>query len=458
MTTSADINNSATYQLANAPIPKLLRSYAIPAVVATMVNSLYNIVDRMFIGHGVDSLAISGLAITFPILIFLQAFGLLIGVGAASRISILLGQKEHEKAENLLGNAFVLSVLLSVSTIALCMIFLDPLLRSFGASDVTLPYAREYLEIALPGNIFANLCFAYNSVMRASGYPTKAMKTMILGAVLNTILDFVFIFIFDMGIRGAAAATVIAMFVGMCYVMSHFLQQDSLVKLKSRYFKLKKEYVIAIVSIGMAPFAVQFSSSIVSVIFNKVIYTHGGDYGMGAYGIQNSYGMLIVMLMLGVSQGMQPIVGFNYGAGQINRMKEAFWRSSRANLIIGLMGVALALLIPEVIAKAFTDDPKMINISADALRLVMWALWGVGFQVSATQFFQSIGHAKKSVFLSISRHAFFLVPILLILPNYIGLTGVWLCFPIADVGAATLSSILIYRFMKRLPTTPTPEI
>ncbi|MDO4771647.1 MATE family efflux transporter [Porphyromonas sp.] len=458
MTHRTDLNNSATYELAHAPIPKLLRSYAIPAVVATMVNSLYNIVDRMFIGHGVDSLAISGLAITFPILIFLQAFGLLIGVGAAARISILLGQKEPEKAENLLGNAFVLSILFSVSTIALCMIFLDPLLKSFGATDVTLPYAREYLRIALPGNIFANLCFAYNSVMRASGYPTKAMTTMIIGALINIVLDFVFIFIFDMGIRGAAAATVIAMFVGMCYVMAHFLRSDSLIKLKVKNFGLRKEYVIAIVSIGMAPFAVQFSSSFVSVVFNKVIYMHGDDYAMGAYGIQNSFGMLIVMLMLGVSQGMQPIVGFNYGAGRLDRMKEAFRLSSLANLIIGLVGVALALFIPDLIAKAFTDDPKMVDISANALRLVMWALWGVGFQMSATQFFQSIGHAKKSIFLSLSRYAFFLLPVLLILPNYIGLNGVWLSFPIADVGASILSGILIYRFMKRLPDSPAPEI
>lgn len=449
-------DNPTSHQLANTPIPKLLRSYAIPAVVATMVNSLYNIIDRIFIGHGVDSLAISGLAITFPILIFLLAFGLLIGVGASARISILLGRKEYDKAENLLGNAFILSILLSTLSIAVSMIFLDPLLRSFGASDVTLPYAKEYLQIALPGNIFANICFTYNSVMRSSGYPTKAMKTMILGAVLNTILDYIFIFKLNMGIKGAAAATVISMFVGMCYVLSHFLKPDSLVKLKYQYFRLKKEYVISIMSIGMAPFALQISSSIVSVIFNKVIYIHGGDYAIGAYGIQNSFGMLIVMLMIGVSQGMQPIVGFNYGAGHLDRMKEAFWRSSKANLLIGLFGVALSLLIPDVISKAFSDDPEMIEISSRALRLIMWGLWGVGFQVSATQFFQSIGYAKKSIFLSLSRHVFFLVPILLILPQYIGLTGVWLSFPIADIGSACLSAILVLRFMKQLPSTPPP--
>ncbi len=441
--------HSATYKLANAPIPELLKYYALPAVVATMVNSLYSIVDRIFIGQGVDSLALSGLTVTFPILLFLQAFGILIGAGASSRISILLGQKEHQRAENLLGNAFVLSLTLSTTTIALSLIFLDPLLRSFGASSATLPYAKEYLEIALPGNIFANICYTYNSVMRSSGYPTKAMKTMLIGAVLNTILDPLFIFGFGMGIKGAALATVISMFVGMCYVLRHFLSKDSLLKLKPKYFKLKREHIAAIITIGLAPFMVQLTGSAVSVFFNKSLYTYGGDYAIGAYGIQNSYGMLVVMLMFGVSQGMQPIVGFNYGAGNIDRMREAFSLSTRANILIGFVGFLLAMIAPSIIARIFTSDPEMIEISAKALRMVMWALWAVGLQVSATQFFQSIGNVRKSIFLSLTRQVIFLLPLLYFLPPYLGLNGIWLTMPISDVCAATISGVWAHNFLKR---------
>lgn len=441
---------TATEQLATSPIPKLLLTYAIPAIVGTMVNAMYNIVDRIFIGQGVSSMAISGLAVTFPIFTFLQAFGVLVGAGASARISMLLGQRENDRAERVLGNAFLLSIILSVSSIAFCYIFMKPLLLMFGASEVTLPYAVEYLEIALLGNIFANVCFAYNSVMRASGYPKKAMITMLIGAFLNTILDPIFIFGFKMGIRGAAIATVISMFIGMCYVLRHFMHKDSLLKIRVPYFKLNKNYIVAILSIGMAPFTIQLAGSLVSVIMNRGLSSYGGDYAVGAYGIQNSFVMIIVLLMLGMSQGMQPIVGFNYGAGQFNRMREAFKLSATTNVIIGAIGFVIAILFPELVVRAFTDDPEMISVASRAIRIVMCAMIGVGFQITTTQFFQSIGKAKKAMLLSLSRQVIFLIPLLIILPPFMGLDGIWWANPISDAVSIVLSIVLYTRYMKKL--------
>ena len=446
-TPSQPIDNRS-YNLEHAPIGKLLRNYAIPAVVGTMVNSLYNVVDRIFIGQGVSALAISGLAVTFPILIFLQAFGILVGAGASARISIYLGQKNRESAERLLGNAFVLSVLLSTSTIALCYIFMDKLLLGFGASEVTLGYAREYLEIALPGNIFANLCFSYNNIMRASGYPKKAMVTMLIGAVLNTILDPIFIFVFDMGIRGAAIATVFSMFIGMCYVMRHFVSKESLIRIRVQNFKLQKKYVLAILSIGMAPFTIQLTASTVSVILNNSLQTYGGDYAVGAYGIQHSFAMIIVMLIFGVSHGMQPIIGYNYGAGNLHRVRETFKIASRINLLIGFIGFLLAMFFPHYISRAFTTDPEMEKVAVPALRIILLVFWGVGYQITVTQFFQSIGKAAKAMILSLSRQVFFLIPLIIFLPRFYGLDGVWIATPIADF-TALIFSIFMYRSWAR---------
>lgn len=444
------INNAPTHRLEIEPIGRLLKSYALPAVVGMMVNSLYNIVDRIFVGQGVSSLALSGLAVTFPILIFLQAFGMLVGAGASARISIYLGQKNRDGAEKLLGNAFVLSLFLSSSTILLCYLFMDKLLLSFGASATTLRYAKEYLQIALPGNIFANLCFSYNNVMRASGYPHKAMTTMIIGAVLNTILDPIFIFVFDMGIRGAAIATVISMFVGMCYVMKHFLSPDSLIRIRPRYFRLQKVYLMGILSIGMAPFSIQFTSSTVSVIMNKLLQQYGGDYAVGAYGILNSFAMIIVMLTLGVSQGMQPIIGYNYGAGNLRRVKETFKIASSINFLVGLVGTLLALLAPNYISRAFTSDLEMEAVTVMALRIVLSVLWGVGYQITVTQFFQSIGKAPQAMALSLTRQVFFLIPLLLLLPGLLGLNGVWVAIPIADFTAFLLSLVVFRRYLRRM--------
>lgn len=441
-------------QLEHWPVKKLLWHFALPAVVGNMVNSLYNIIDRMFIGQGVGALAISGLTITFPILIFLQAFGMLIGAGASARISIMLGQKRIRSAEELLGTAFLLSLLFSVSTILLCMLFMDALLLRFGASADTLVYAKEYLMIALPGNLFANIAFSYNAVMRSSGYPKQAMYAMLAGALLNIALDALFIYGFRMGIRGAAFATVLAMFASMLIVLAHFRKKESLLRLRLSTLKLKLSYTKDILSIGIAPFSMQFTASLIAILLNNSLSYYGGDLAVGAYGILNSYALLLVMLCIGISRGMQPIVGFNYGANRIDRVKDVFFLAAKANFLIGLVGAAVAMLVPELLVKSFTKDPEMIAITTFAIRVTLVLFMGVGIQISITQYFQSIGHAKKAIFLSLSRQVLFLVPLLLILPHYFGLHGVWFSLPISDFLAIITAVCLFILHYKHfiLPT------
>lgn len=437
------------HELGTLPIGRLLRYYALPSIVGSMVNSLYNVVDRIFIGQGVGGLAISGLALTFPILIFLQAFGLLVGVGASSRISILLGQKKNNEAEHLLGNAFILSIILSLSTIAITMLAMEPLLYAFGASADTIPYAKSYLEIVVPGNIFANLTFSYNSVMRSTGYPLKAMVTMIIGAVLNVILDALFIYGFGWGIKGAAWATVVSMFVGMLFVMQHFTDKRNLLLIRPKNFKLKLKYITGILSIGVSPFVMHLAASMVQVLKNTSLVKYGGDYAVGAHGISNSIATLIFMLILGLALGMQPIVGYNYGAGNKNRVKEAFLKTIRINITVGLVGVILAQLFPEYLVKFFTSDVELIGIASTAVAIETLAFWAVGFQVSSVHFFQSIGSAWRSLLLSVSRQVVLLVPALYILPKYWKLNGVWMATPVADLLAFTISLFMIITFFKK---------
>lgn len=443
----------STNDLATLPIGRLLRYYAVPSIVGTMVNSIYNVVDRIFIGQGVGGVAISGLALTFPILIFLQAFGMLIGVGASSRISILLGQKKVDDAESLLGNAFMLSLILSVSTITLSYIFMEPMLYAFGASAETLPYATSYLNIVVPGNIFANLTFSYNSVMRSTGYPRKAMVTMIIGASLNVLLDALFIYGFGWGIQGAAWATVISMFVGMLFVLQHFTDKRNMLLIKPKYFKLKKRHVLAIFSIGIAPFVMQIAASMVQVMKNTTLVKYGGDYAVGAHGISNSLSTFIFMFILGLSMGMQPIVGYNYGAGKIMRVKEAYGKTVKYNMFVGITGLTLMFLFPEFFVRLFTIDEGLIEVAKHAVRIENFAFWAVGFQVTSAHFFQSTGQAKQALVLSLSRQVIFLIPLIYLMPLQWDLTGVWMATPTADILAFLVSATMVAIFLKKFKRT-----
>ncbi len=444
------MTSEITKRLEHEKISRLLLNYAIPAVVGTMVNSMYNIVDRVFIGHGVGPLAISGLTLTFPILLFLQAFGMLVGTGAATRISIFLGRKENDSAEHVLGNALTLTFIISILTIIPSLIFLEDILVWFGGSEQIIPYAKEYLYIVIPTNLLTSLSFGFNAVMRASGYPKKAMITMLIGALINTILDPIFIFWLDMGIRGAAYATVIAMAVSTTYVMSHFFSKESLVRFHKKYLKLDKRIVLSILAIGVSPFAMQLAGSMVNVVMNNALQTYGGDLALGANGIISSVAMLFVMLIIGIAQGMQPIVGFNYGAGHHHRVIETLRLVIiTATCIMGI-GWLAGLLFPEVIVKAFTTDQELVAISANGLRINLSLLIVVGSQIVISQFFQSIGIAWKAIFLSLTRQFLYLIPIILFLPPFLGLDGVWLAGPVSDGLAAITAWIFLWYHIKKI--------
>lgn len=444
------MTNEITWRLEHEKVSRLLFHYAIPAVIGTMVNALYNIVDRIFIGQGVGALAISGLTLTFPILLFLQAFGMLIGAGAATRISIHLGRKAKDKAENVLGNAFTLTFLIGAFTIIPSMIFMDDLLLWFGGSEQTIPYAKDYLYIVIPGNLLATLSFGFNAVMRASGYPKKAMYTMMIGAVLNVILDPIFIFGLGMGIKGAAIATVISMTAGAVFVMAHFVSKESIVRFHTRYFRLNGAIIWNIVTIGMSPFSMQLAGSAVIIIMNHALKEHGGDLAIGASGIITSVAMLLVMLVIGIAQGMQPIVGFNYGAGHHDRVLAALRLSILISTVITGVGCAFSLLFPRAIVTVFSTDAELIRITENGLRLTMVAFFVVGSQIMISQFFQSIGVAWKAMFLSLSRQCLFLIPSILIFPTIWELDGVWLAQPFSDFIAAVTAWFFLWHHVKNV--------
>ncbi len=437
-----------TWRLEHENVGRLLLHYAIPAVIGTMVNALYNIVDRIFIGQGVGPLAISGLTLTFPILMFLQAFGMLIGAGAATRVSIHLGRKAKDKAEDVLGNAFTLTFIISALTIIPSLVFMRDLLVWFGGSEQTIPYAEDYLYFAIPANLLASLSFGFNAVMRASGYPRKAMVTMMIGALANVILDPIFIFWLDMGIQGAAIATVISMTLSASFVMYHFLQKESLIRFHVHCFRLKSAIVWNILTIGVSPFAMQLAGSMVNVVMNHALKKYGGDMAIGASGIMSSVAMLLVMMVLGIAHGMQPIVGYNYGAGQHKRVFDTLRLVIIVSTCITGAGFFCCLFFPETIAQAFTNDPEMVKISSNALRLTLLGFLPVGSQIAISQFFQSIGIAWKAMFLSLSRQVLFLIPAVVFLPLFFDLNGVWLAGPFSDIIAVATAWVFLGYHVK----------
>ena len=437
-------------ELESKKMSKLVWDYALPAIVGTMVNATYNIVDRIFIGQGVGALAISGLAVTFPVMNLIAALGMLVGAGASSRISINLGKKDPERAEKILGNSFLLTIVLNLVFITLLMIFLEPILMPFGASEETYPYARDYLQIILPGNLFVTMTYSFNSMMRASGYPQKAMYTMLIGAALNIILDPIFIFVFGMGIAGVAWATVISMFIGMIFVMYHFTRKTTSLRLRRKNIRFEKNILIAIVSIGLSPFFMQVAASGVAVLMNTSLKNYGGDLAIGAYGILVSLIMLITMFVIGLNQGLQPIIGYNYGAEKYDRVKAAFYYGVKIATVVTTIGFIFGVFFPRIFARAFTSDVQLLDLAENAMRISIVAFPLVGFQVVVSGYFQSIGQAKKSIILSLSRQLIFLIPSIIILPRMFGLDGVWAATPVSDFLASLLALTFFIRQRKIL--------
>lgn len=435
--------------LATLSPARLLWTYSLPSVVGMLVMSLYNVIDRIFIGQGVGSAAIAGLAITFPVMNVSAALGVLVGAGASARTSIMLGSSDKEGAELVLGNAFTLITINAAIYLTLFGIFLDDILEAFGASATSLPYARDFMQWILPGMFIMNITFSFNNLMRASGYPIRAMVAMFIGAGCNLILDPVFIFALDMGIKGAAIATDLSMGCSMIFVMSHFFKHDSTLRFRRHTFRLRWPIVLAIIGIGAAPSLVNLAGSAINVIINKTLLLHGGDNAVAAAGISTTYTSLLVMVVVGICQGMQPIVGYNYGAGKIDRLKHTFWLATAAGSLVCTVGCLFGMLLPGVIARAFTVDPDLISVTSNALTHMLWAFWMVGFQVVSTTLFQSIGKVGKSIFLSLTRQVIFLIPLLLWLPRIWHLEGVWSSFPLSDICATVVTTAMVTWQLKR---------
>ena len=438
--------------LASGNINKLIFSYSLPAIVGTVVMSLYNIIDRIFIGQWVDPQAISGMALTFPFMNLLAAFGMLIGVGAASRVSILLGQNDKDKAENVLGNALVLTFIVSGTVVVLSFIFISDLLHLFGGTERTVVYAEDFMRIIIAGGVFSALSFGFNNIMRAAGYPKKAMYTTFLSVGVNLLLAPIFILVFKMGIRGAALATVCAYLVGAIWVLQHFMSSKSNLNFRRKNFRLKKEIVGAILSIGMSPFSIQVAASFVVVVTNVVLIDNGGDDAIGAFGIVNSIATLIIMVVVGLNQGLQPIIGYNYGAKQYDRMFKTLKTGSITAICITSFGFLLGVFFPDAIVSIFFpkgESFEMQQMASRALRLIVAVFPIVGFQIVITNFFQSIGRARISIFLSITRQFIFLIPFLFVLPRYFALDGAWMAFPASDFLSTIVTAVTIVIFIRK---------
>ena len=442
-------NKSATLELGTKPVGSLLMQYAIPAIVAMVASSLYNMVDSIFIGQGVGPMAISGLAITFPFMNLSGAIGACIGVGASTYLSVKLGQKDYSMAQRILGNSVVLKIITGIIFGAICLLFLDPILRFFGASDNTLPYAHEYMVVILLGNVFTHLYFGMNALLRAASKPKQAMYATIFTVVLNTALDPIFIYTLDMGIRGAALATILSQTTALCWQIKQFSNPHELLHFKRGIYKLDWSIIKNILAIGVSPLAMNTCSCIIVIFINTALVKYGGDMAVGAYGIANRIGFLFFMIVMGINQGMQPIAGYNYGAMHFDRMLKVLKLSMISATAIMAFGWLVGELMPYPCARLFTTDSELIAQAVKGIRLNMIAFPLIGSQAVITNFFQSIGKAKISIFLSLSRQMIFLLPLLVALPPMLGVDGVWLALPASDTVAFIVTWIIMIRYMHK---------
>jgi MATE efflux family protein len=443
------IKQNSPLVLGTEKIGKLLTQYAIPAIIAMTASSLYNMADSIFIGQGVGPLAISGLALTFPLMNLAAAFGSLVGVGASTLVSVKLGQKDYEGANKVLGNVLVLNVILGLAFTVIFMFLLDPILYFFGASEQTITYARDYMNIILMGNVVTHMYLGLNAVLRSSGFPRLAMYATLASVVINCILNPVFIFGFGWGIKGSAWATVISQVISLTGQMVHFSRPTQLLHFKKGIYRLKKEIVKGIIYIGMSPFLMNFCSCVIIILINRGLKEHGGDMAIGAYGIVNRIAFLFVMIIMGFNQGMQPIAGYNFGARQYSRVTEVTKLTMMWAVGVATAGFLMCQLFPSAIVRIFTEYDELINEAVYGLHIVFAVFPIVGFQMVATNFFLSIGMSKKAIFLSLTRQMLFLIPCLLILPPLMGTLGVWISIPIADTTATIVTTIvLINQFRK----------
>ena len=443
-------NQGATLALGTKPVGQLLMQYALPAIVAMTASSLYNIIDRAFIGQLVGPEAIAGLGITFPFMNLSAAFGAAVGVGASTCISVKLGQRDYKTAQYLLGNTVTLNLIVGALFMIVCLLFLDPILRFFGASDVTLPYAREFMVVILLGNVVTHMYFGMNAVLRAAGKPRHAMYATLFTVGMNILLVIAFVWWFRWGIRGAALATISSQSMALCWQMWILSDKKELLHLRKGIYKLKTDLVKNIISIGISPFLMQTTSCVIVIFMNNQFVRYGGDMAVGAYSIANSVVMMLFMFVMGMNQGMQPIVGYNYGAEHFDRMFRCLWLTIAWATAILLAGWSVSMLFPYQIARVFTTDPTLIQMSARGIRLNMLVFFVVGSQAVITNFFQCIGKVKVSIFLSLSRQLILLLPMAYIFPLFMGLDGVWYSMAASDFGSFSMTIPLLIWYIRKL--------
>ena len=430
-------------------IGKLLLKFSLPAIVGMMVNALYNVVDRMYIGW-IGPLAMTGIGLSLPLMVLIMGFAMLVGIGAGSRISIRLGQNRKEDAEKILGNAFTLLFFIMITVMFLGLTFKTDLLYLFGASEATIGYASDYLTIILYGAIFQGIGFGLTGVMRSEGNPKKAMYTTLIAAITNIVLDPILIFTFGLGIKGAAIATIFSQFISMMLVFHHFTIGKSNLKLYKKNLKLDMTIIISILSIGLSPFLMQVAASLVSVVTNNALKATGGDMAIGAMTVINAIVLFFMMPIFGINQGTQPIIGYNYGAKQYGRVKQALKLAILAGTTISTFGFIMTQFLTVPLIKIFNSDPELLAIATKGMRIFLFMLPVIGFQIISANYFQAVGKAPKAIFLSMLRQVIVLIPLLLILPKFFGLTGVWFAGPIADLTASLMTAFFLFNEMRHL--------
>lgn len=453
----AENKGTVPVELGTKKISSLLKEYAVPAIIAMTASSLYNMVDSIFIGHipEVGSLAISGLAVSFPLMNLAVAFGTLVGLGSSTIVSVYLGQKNYEAANKVLSNNLTLNLIIGTLFSIITLTFLNPILTFFGASENTIVYARDYMTVILLGNVFTHMYFSLNHMIRVAGQPKIAMGLTLFTVIFNSILDPVFIFCFGLGIRGAAIATVIAQVCALAYVLKFFSNRNNFMHFPKRFISLDTRLARASLAIGMGPFLMNSAACMVTMFINLQLHKYAGDLSIGAYGIINRISFLFIMINMGLNQGMQPIAGFNYGARKYTRVRKVFYLTAICATAVTTLGFIVSEFFPVFAVKAFTNDPALIEISSKGLSVVNLAIPLVGFQMVATNLFQSLGMVKKSIFLSLSRQLLFLIPTIYFLPEILeangiaGVNGVWLGFPVSDLCSIMLSSTLLIRLFSK---------
>lgn len=436
--------------LGQKAIRKLLWEFSLPAIIGMVVNALYNVVDSIFVGNWVGDIALTAVTIAFPIMIILMAIGMLIGIGASTLISIRLGEQKRDEAEAILGNAFSLMVVAVISTTVVALFYLDQILILLGADAQVLPYAREFSRIILLGSIFMHIGFGLNNIIRAEGNPKMAMATMLIASVLNIVLNPLFILVFKLGIAGSALATVVAQAVSAGWVLRYLASDKGVLKLRYANMRLDKDIVVDICKIGLSPFLMQIAASAVTILSNYSLLMYGGQIAVAAFGIINRVGMLILMPIFGISQGVQPILGYNYGAKKYERVIEVMKLGIYAATFVAVLGFAVVQLFPEQIIRLFNDNPELITLGTTGLQISLGLLPIIGFQIIGASFFQAAGKAGHAIFLSMSRQVIILIPALIMLPRFWGLEGVWLALPAADSISALLTGTYLWVELRRL--------